>query len=159
VSSWVLVNLAMHLHVFAAVVFRSYSILSPNALPLFDLSIANPSPPPKINVITDIGNSENGSFHAIRIAVGSKIKNETITPLMIAGILKSIEEIIKPTITHIENAEIFASHDNFCIIIGTTSRIPAIVPKAIPINLFLLIFRNPPCFCAKKGAIRFPLFL
>ena len=82
-------------------------------------------------------------FSAIKIAVGSKIKNETIIPLTTEGILKSIEEIIKPTITHIENAEIFASNDNFCIIIGVTSRIPAIVPKTIPINFLLLMFLFP----------------
>lgn len=77
------------------------------------LSIKKPRPPPIIRVITDIGIIEIGSFHAIRMAEGSNIMNEIRIPFRIGFNLKSIDEMIIPMTTHIENAEIFASHVNF----------------------------------------------
>ena len=72
-----------------------------------------PNKLPKIKVITEIGTKLIGSFQPIKIAEGKRIKNEIIIPLKIPFNLSSEIARINPIITHIENADKFASQVNF----------------------------------------------
>ena len=107
-----------------------------------NLGIRNPRSPPKIRVITKIGNKDFGSFHPIRMAQGINTRKEIRIPFRKGFIFKSIVAIKKPTITHIENAEILASQVNFLIIIGITSIIPAAIPSKIPIMIVFMVRFN-----------------
>jgi len=100
----------------------------------------NPKRPPKTVVITTIGINAARSFQPIKIAVGSKTKYEIRIPFIIECIFKSTTDIKKPIITHIIKAEILAYQVNFILIIGITSKIPAGIPKIIPVICFFMTF-------------------
>lgn len=78
------------------------------------------------------------SFHPISTAQGVKTRKAIRMPFKMGFMFKSIVAIKKPTITHIKNAEIFASQVNFLMIIGITSITPAAIPGIIPI---MIVFR------------------
>lgn len=93
-----------------------------------------------------IGINETGSLQPIKIADGNKTKKAIKIPLMMELIFKSIVAIKSPTTIHMENADRFASHVRFCIIIGITSIIPATVPNNNPILIFFISF-NLVVYC------------
>ena len=104
-----------------------------------NLGIRNPRSPPKIKVIAKIGIKDFGSFHPIRTAHGVKTRKAIRIPFKMGFIFKSVVAIKKPTITHITNAEIFASQVSFLMIIGMTSIIPAAIPRIIPIMIVFMV--------------------
>ncbi len=65
-----------------------------------------------MNVMMPIGINDTGSFHPLRIADGNNTKNAIKIHVIIEFNFKSIVAVINPTITHIENAEAFASQVN-----------------------------------------------
>ena len=105
--------------------------------------IKYPRAPPRIIVIAKIGINDFGSFHPIRIPEGSKTRNPIKTPLRIGWTSISIVAMKNPTITHIANADIFASHESFLMIIGITSIMPAAMPRRIPIITDFKKFKMP----------------
>jgi len=92
-------------------------------------------------VIIKIGIKEAGSFHPIKTAVGVNPRNATIIPFNTELIFKWIDAIKNPTITHMVNAEIMASHDRFIINIGITSINPAMLPNKIPVAVFFMLIK------------------
>ena len=100
----------------------------------------------KINVIIIIGNKLKGSAQPMINKLGTNIRNEIKILLRITLIFKFVIDSIKPMTTHIEKADKFAFHAKFCIIIGITSMIPAIMPNKIPVFIFCRvdIFYKPP---------------
>jgi hypothetical protein len=88
-----------------------------------------PKAEPKINVMIKIGKSEKGSFQPIGIMQGSRIRKESMIPLTAPLTLIFVFAIKNPATIQKENADKLASQVNFCIIIGTTSVIPAKNPK------------------------------
>lgn len=86
-----------------------------------------------------IGIKLAGWCQPIITAEGISSKKEIKIPFNAPLILRFDVAIMKPAITHNENADKFASHVSFWKIIGITSITPAIMPKTIP-TLILLIF-------------------
>lgn len=86
-----------------------------------------------------MGIKENGSFHPIRNAEGSRQRKAITIPFK--KIFNLISEVAKKMLAtiHKENAEKLASHVNFCNIIGTTSRTPTNTPIKLAIMIFLIM--------------------
>ena len=112
-----------------------------------------PKAEPKSIVIMLMGISEIGSFHPIRMAEGSKTRNEMTTPFMTPFILKFVCAIKKPDTTQREKADRFASHDNFWKIIGITSMTPASMPQRIPSFVFDIVSIIFPLFSTQSSIL------
>jgi len=81
-----------------------------------------------------------GWCQPIITAEGISSSEEINIPFNTPLIFRFDVDIIKPAITHIENADKFASQVSFKKIIGITSIIPAIMPKIIPALILLIFF-------------------
>ena len=88
-----------------------------------------------------IGSKENGLFHPIINALGSKQINGIRIPFRTGCIAKLDVDNIKPDTTHKKKAERLASQVNPWSSIGITSSVPATIPSNIPTTiLFFMLY-------------------
>ncbi len=80
------------------------------------------------------------SFGKTMTIIGIKLISPISKPFNQDAISQSTNGIIIPRTTQCKNAEILACLSNFCIIIGTTSIIPATIPINNAIKILFMIF-------------------